>query len=405
MSVFMLDTNSMDSATSSMQTLSSQVSNLASSVEGYDTSCEDGFDFGSAKSAIANNLDACAIKIMNTAYVIDNVRNSHAKLQESLTFDEVLADFCSEETAEMVEKYNSETLSNAPTSTGGTVSTPKVSTSKQEEEPASYTDTATTPATPVSSSEEVQRSKGAMLAGGVIGTIGAGVIGSTTGESKVDSDVGGKSNKTESAPQQEHKKDSDEEEKSNKTESAPRQEYKKDSDEEDSKELEPAPQQESKRDSDAEENSNESEEEQQEYKKDSDESNSEDRNHFVESERKYENATTIDSTEVERVAVSTVVEENLSEESKAFFSSNVITTDDGLIMHDNRYVIACDYRTGKVGDIIKIKRNDGSVIECVVGVETIDPKYKNVVNFLVTDKGSVSAKNVEFCNSVLGETK
>ena len=41
------------------------ISNIGSSVKGYDTSCEDGFDFASAKSAIANNIEACTIKIEN----------------------------------------------------------------------------------------------------------------------------------------------------------------------------------------------------------------------------------------------------------------------------------------------------------------------------------------------------
>ena len=84
MSVFILETDSLMSASSSLQSLGSQVSNLVSSVEGYDVSCEDGFDFAGAKEAIAGNLDACTIKIQNTACVLENVCDSHTQLQQSL---------------------------------------------------------------------------------------------------------------------------------------------------------------------------------------------------------------------------------------------------------------------------------------------------------------------------------
>ena len=197
MSVFMLDTNSMDSATSSMQSLSSQVSNLASTIEGYDTSCEDNFDFGGAKSAIANNLDACAVKIMNTAYVLDNVCNSHIKLQETLKFEETLADFCSAESYNLVEDLNAvsapSSSSTAPKSTPETGSEDSESNTSEE----TYTDTEEVTVTPVpvggvgtETTEETNVSKGATTSAGVIGAvIGANVFSKEKSkESKRDSD-------------------------------------------------------------------------------------------------------------------------------------------------------------------------------------------------------------------------
>lgn len=86
MSVFMIDTDSVSGIGSSITSLASQVDSIASGVSGYDTSCEDGFDFAGAKSVIADNIKACVIKISNTGIVIDNVVSSHTSLQSSLVY-------------------------------------------------------------------------------------------------------------------------------------------------------------------------------------------------------------------------------------------------------------------------------------------------------------------------------
>lgn len=86
MSVFVLDTDSVSGIGSSISSLSNQVDSIASNVSGYDTSCEDGFDFAGAKSVIAENIKACGIKISNTSAVIDNVVASHSRLQSSLVY-------------------------------------------------------------------------------------------------------------------------------------------------------------------------------------------------------------------------------------------------------------------------------------------------------------------------------
>lgn len=85
MAVFMLDCDSVTSTGSSINSLSSQVTAIADSVNGYDTSNEDGFDFASAKSAIASNIEACATKVTNSAALVEAVVTSHTQLQSSLT--------------------------------------------------------------------------------------------------------------------------------------------------------------------------------------------------------------------------------------------------------------------------------------------------------------------------------
>ena len=86
MAVFMLDTDSVSAGKSNIDSLASQVDTLSSTVNGYDTTCED-FDFSSAKSVIAGNLDALSIKIKNTSSMIDSVVSSHTTLQNGLKFN------------------------------------------------------------------------------------------------------------------------------------------------------------------------------------------------------------------------------------------------------------------------------------------------------------------------------
>ena len=84
MSVFMLECESVSEVGSSLSSLVSKISEISSSVNGYDTSCEDGFDFASAKSSIAANIEACASKVQNTAQLLENVVSSHSSLQASI---------------------------------------------------------------------------------------------------------------------------------------------------------------------------------------------------------------------------------------------------------------------------------------------------------------------------------
>ena len=88
MSVFMIETGNVDSVSSAVGKVASQVSDLSSSVSGYDTSCEDGFDFASAKSIIASNIEACVTKVKNTASILNTVSQTHTQLQSSLKYKE-----------------------------------------------------------------------------------------------------------------------------------------------------------------------------------------------------------------------------------------------------------------------------------------------------------------------------
>lgn len=88
MAIFMLDCDSVTSTASSINSLATQFSQLADSVNGYDTSCEDGFDFAGGKAAIAANIEACTIKVQNTVKLVEGVVTSHTTLQNSFTLEQ-----------------------------------------------------------------------------------------------------------------------------------------------------------------------------------------------------------------------------------------------------------------------------------------------------------------------------
>ena len=88
MAIFMLDCDSVTATNSSITSLITQFSQLADSVNGYDTSCEDGFDFAGGKAAIASNIEACTTKVQNTAKLVENVVTAHTTLQNTFTLDQ-----------------------------------------------------------------------------------------------------------------------------------------------------------------------------------------------------------------------------------------------------------------------------------------------------------------------------
>lgn len=88
MAIFMLDCDSVTATASSINTLVSQFSQLADSVNGYDTSCEEGFDFAGGKAAISANIEACTTKVQNTVKLVEGVVTSHTTLQNSFSLDQ-----------------------------------------------------------------------------------------------------------------------------------------------------------------------------------------------------------------------------------------------------------------------------------------------------------------------------
>lgn len=88
METFMIETDAVLSSKGSIDSMASQVLNIANTVNGYDTSCEDGFNFAGAKSVIARNIEAAASKFQSTGKVMDSVVSQHTQLQNQLLFQD-----------------------------------------------------------------------------------------------------------------------------------------------------------------------------------------------------------------------------------------------------------------------------------------------------------------------------
>ena len=100
------------------------------------------------------------------------------------------------------------------------------------------------------------------------------------------------------------------------------------------------------------------------------------------------------------VAYAAPNENSLNDDAKKFLNNGNLTYKDGYAMIDGRYVISCDSSYGKVGDIIRFTKNDGSVVECVIGVNTSSDKYKSTLNFIV-DKDNPPASRTEFFEKIV----
>ena len=100
------------------------------------------------------------------------------------------------------------------------------------------------------------------------------------------------------------------------------------------------------------------------------------------------------------VAYAAPNEESLNKDAKKFLNDDSLIYKDGYAMINGRYVISCDSSYGKIGDIIQFTKNDGSVVECIIGVNTLSEKYKSTINFIV-DKDNPPACKTEFFEKIV----
>ena len=86
MALFMLDCDFATSAADRIESTAREFEHVQGSVNSYDTSCEDGFDFASAKTAIASNIEACSVKASNASKLVSAVVSAHTDLQNKLIY-------------------------------------------------------------------------------------------------------------------------------------------------------------------------------------------------------------------------------------------------------------------------------------------------------------------------------
>ena len=260
MSTFMLETSDVESAASSLKQVSSNISNISSSVSGYDTTCEDGFDFASAKNVIASNIEACSIKVTNTANLLTAVVEAHTDVQNKLANS---------------GNNNSNTNSN----TGG--NNKNRGTSSNTSSNRTYS--------------------GGYSSGGSSYSSGGGYSASIPVATT-----------TINKPKEEKKKEEQTKEKEDKK------------------------------------------------------------------------VVTVNAN-LSKVGYACVDFSKLSEESKKVMEDGNLKYDkNGYAKIKNRYIVAVDSSIGKVGDVLRFTQKDGTIIEAIIGVATINQNNKNNISFIVS---------------------
>ena len=280
----MLETDSVSAAASSLGNIASQISSLSSNVSGYDTSCEDGFDFAGAKSVIAGNIDACSTKVQNTISIMENVVSSHTSLQSSLQFNGTTTTDSSANTNGTTNNSTNTNTSNTSNNIGST---------------GNYTGGSYT---------------GASYTGGAVG---ASYVGGATYSTRPSSS---------SSTQQQATTN-------------------------------------------------------------------------TEGDKIVENVT----TDINKVGYVYIDPSKVSSASKELLKN--VSYKDGYAYIDKRLVIACDESVGKVGDIIRFTQKDGTILECVVGVNTVSSQYKNAISFIIEKDGASKLKEKDEIKNLISNKK
>jgi len=112
------------------------------------------------------------------------------------------------------------------------------------------------------------------------------------------------------------------------------------------------------------------------------------------------------TTEINKVNYAYVNNDIITDKLKKIFDDATFRYDEntGYALVDGKYVIACDSSVGEVGDVIKFTQKDDSVIECVVGVNTVTDHFKNSISFIV-DKEIWSNKTpLSFSENLINNT-
>lgn len=314
MAVFMLETDALTSASSAISSLASQVNDVSSSINGYDTSCEDGFDFAGAKSVLASNVEACSTKITNTASILENVVSAHTELQSSMKFD-----------GSNNYSSSSSTSTNGSSSSGGNYSGGGTSGGGYSGG-GSY-------------SGGSSSYGGGDYSGGYSGAAVSGIAVSDLVTEKVKDSNNDKVKEITGDASSKNKKDTDKNKETNDSELTGILEEKV-------------------------------------------------------------------TTELKDVNYAYINSDKVTDKSKELFNDATFNYDSntGYALVDGKYVIACDSTVGEVGDIIKFTQEDGTIVECVVGTNTVTDASKNVINFIVDKENWANKTPMSISENLINNT-
>lgn len=314
MAVFMLETDALTSASSAISSLASQVNEVSSSINGYDTSCEDGFDFAGAKSVLASNVEACSTKITNTASILENVVSAHTELQSSMKFD-----------GSNNYSSSSSTSTNGSSSSGGNYSGGGTSGGGYSGG-GSY-------------SGGSSSYGGGDYSGGYSGAAVSGIAVSDLVTEKVKDSNNDKVKEITGDASSKNEKDTDKNKETNDSELTGILEEKV-------------------------------------------------------------------TTELKDVNYAYINSDKVTDKSKELFNDATFNYDSntGYALVDGKYVIACDSTVGEVGDIIRFTQEDGTIVECVVGTNTVTDASKNVINFIVDKENWANKTPMSISENLINNT-
>ena len=288
MTVFLLETESVNSSASKVNKLSTDLNTLKGTVSGWNTSCEDGFNFAGAKNVIASNISKASTKVKNTYTIMDKVVTKHTELQNSLKF-----------------AYDDGTGSEVPATDDGGATTP-------------------TPTTPTGgATNNIGTNDTGNYGGNVTGGGGGGGGGGNYSGGYVDPGDGASGTPV------------------------------------------PTP--------------------------------------TTPTESKIGEV----KTKLNTVGFGTIDESKLTDETKNILNDKDFKySEEGFAKIGNRYIIACDSSIGDVGDVIRFTKNDGTVIECIIGMVTTVSAYENSLIFVVDkDKLSTLQKNTKLTDLLIKDNK
>ena len=325
MAVFMLETEALTSASSAISSLASQVNDVSSSINGYDTSCEDGFDFAGAKSVLASNVEACSTKITNTAAILENVVSAHTELQSSMKFDGSNNYSSSSSTS-----TNGSSSSSGSSSSGGNYS--GGGTSGGGYSGGGYSGGG-------SYSGGSSSYGGGDYSGGYSGAAVSGIAVSDLVTEKVKDSNNDKVKEITGDASSKDEKETDKNKETNDSELTGILEEKV-------------------------------------------------------------------TTELKDVNYAYINSDKVTDKSKELFNDATFNYDSntGYALVDGKYVIACDSTVGEVGDMIKFTQEDGTIVECVVGTNTVTDASKNVINFIVDKENWANKTPMSISENLINNT-
>lgn len=112
------------------------------------------------------------------------------------------------------------------------------------------------------------------------------------------------------------------------------------------------------------------------------------------------------TTELKDVNYAYINSDKVTDKSKELFNDATFNYDSntGYALVDGKYVIACDSTVGEVGDIIRFTQEDGTIVECVVGTNTVTDASKNVINFIVDKENWANKTPMSISENLINNT-